>query len=156
MRRVNPQQAIGPVKRLDDYIADSLARQRFILVLIGTFAGLAVFLAAIGIYGVFSYSVTRRLREFGIRSAIGARREDLLVQVLRECVIVVIPGLLSGFAIAAACSRLVRILLYRVSPTDPFSSALALVAVLALCLSCVSIPAIRAAKVDPAIILREQ
>jgi ABC-type antimicrobial peptide transport system permease subunit len=83
-------------------------------------------------------------------------RQDLLGQVLRECLVVVIPGLLLGFAIAGACSSLMPVLLYRVSPTDPLSSVPAIASVLVLCLGCVAIPALRAAKVDPAITLREQ
>lgn len=156
MRRIDPQQAIGPVRQLRDYIADSLGRQRFILVLIATFAGLAVCLCGIGIYGVFSYSVTRRTREFGIRSAVGARRTELVTQVLRECLVVVIPGALAGLAISAASAQLMRALLYRISPTDLLSAVLTLAFVLGLSLCSVAIPAVRAAKVDPAVILREQ
>ncbi len=156
MRRINPQAATGPVRTLQDYIAGSLAQQRFILALIATFASLAICLCAVGIYGVFSYSVTRRLREFGIRSAIGARSGDLIAQVLRECLVVIIAGSLAGIAIFAGGSQFMRTLLYRVSATDPFSYGLATIAILVLCLGCVSIPALRAGKVDPATILREQ
>ncbi|HEX4810618.1 MAG TPA: ABC transporter permease [Bryobacteraceae bacterium] len=156
MRNANPQEAIGPVRELKDYIAASLARQRFILALIATFAGLAVFLCAIGIYGVFSYSVNRRKREFGIRAAVGARGADLLAQVLRECLAVVVPGALAGLGLAAACAQFMRTLLYQVSPTDPLASGVTLLSILGLCLGCVIIPALRAAKADPAIILREQ
>ena len=156
LRRTNPQEVIGPVKTLNSYLGASLARQRFILALIATFAGLAVCLCIVGIYGVFSYSVTRRWREFGIRSAIGARRRDLLVQVVRECLAVILPGLLMGSGISLACSGLMRTLLYRVSPTDMLSSAIAVISVLILCLGSVMIPAWRAAQVDPATILHEQ
>jgi predicted permease len=154
LRRVNPQAAIGPVRTLDSYVADSLARQRFVLVLISTFAGLAIGLCVVGIYGVFSYSISRRMREFGIRSAIGARRAKLLAQVLGECLVVAIPGSLIGLTIAAGCSRFMRSLLFRVSPTDPFSYGLAVVLILTLCLASVAIPALKAARVDPAIVLR--
>lgn len=156
LRRAHPAQAIGRVRRLDGYLADSLARQRFILVLITTFAGLAVFLGALGIYGVFSYSVSRRLREFGIRSAIGAQQRDLMFQVLRECLTVVVPGLLTGLAISAACSRFMQVLLYHVSATDPIASIVTVSAVLGLALSCVAIPALRAARTEPSSILREE
>ncbi len=156
MRRINPQEASGPIKTANAYIAGSLARQQFILSLIATFAGIAVFLCVVGIYGVFSYSVSRRMREFGIRSAIGARREDIIAQVVRECLIVVLPGLLAGVGISAACSQFMRALLYRVSPTDMVSLALATIGVLVFCLGSVIIPSLRAAQVDPARMLREQ
>ena len=154
MRRVNPGEAIGPVRTLDSYVADSVARQRFILVLIASFAGLAVGLCAVGIYGVFSYAVSRRMREFGIRSAIGARRENLLGQVLGECLVVVIPGLLIGMAISFGCSRFIQSLLFQVSAMDPGSYGLAAVLMVGLCLAAVGIPAFKAARVDPAVVLR--
>ena len=156
MRRINPQEAIGRVETLDAYIDASLARQHFILALIGTFAGVAICLCVVGIYGVFSYSVARRMREFGIRFAIGAQKRDLVAQIIRECLVVILPGLLAGFGIAAACSQFMRTLLYQVSPTDAFSSGLAILFVLAFCLGSVVIPALRAARVDPASTLREQ
>jgi predicted permease len=156
MRRINPQEAIGPVGTLAGYVADSLARQRFVLVLIATFAGLAIGLCAVGIYGVFSYSVSRRMREFGIRSAIGARRGNLLAQVLGECLIVVMPGSMIGMAISVGGSRFMRSLLFQVSATDPFSFGLAAALVLALCLLSVAIPALKAARVDPSEVLRAE
>jgi predicted permease len=156
MRRINPQEASGPIKTMSSYIAVSLSRQRFILALIATFAGIAVILCAVGIYGVFSYSVTRRLREFGIRSAVGARKQDIIVQVIRESLAVILPGLAVGTGISAACSQFMRALLYRVSPTDTASIALATISVLALCLGSVIIPSLRAAQVDPARMFREQ
>jgi predicted permease len=156
MRQLNPQQAIGPVRTLDSYIAGSLARQRFVLALVSTFAALALCLCGVGVYGVFSYSVIRRMREFGIRAAVGALRRDLLRQVINESLAVIVPGLLGGIAIFALCSQVMRSLLYQVSPKDPLSSAAAAVSILLLCLISVAIPALRAAQVDPAIILREQ
>jgi predicted permease len=156
IRRINSQQAIGPVKALSDYVAVSLVRQRFILALITTFAALAMCLCVVGIYGVFTYSVTRRMREFGIRTAIGAQRSNLLAQVMNECLIVIFPGLLAGIAISAGCAQFMRTLLYRVSPRDPLSSGFAVAIILVLCLASVAVPAWRAAKVEPAHILREQ
>ncbi|MGH9608752.1 MAG: ABC transporter permease [Bryobacteraceae bacterium] len=156
LHRIDPQVAIGPVKPLNAYISSSLAKQRFTLALISSFAFLAICFCAVGIYGVFSYSVTRRIREFGIRSALGARRRDLAVQVIKECLAVVVPGLLVGIGISAAFSHLLRTLLYRVSPTDALSSGIAMVSILLLCIGSVTIPALRAARADPAQVLREQ
>lgn len=156
LRRINPQTAIGEVRTLNDYIDTSLAQQRFVLALIAVFAGLASILCVVGIYGVFGYSVTRRLREFGIRAAVGARKADLLAQVFRECLIVVIPGLFAGILISAACSQFMQMLLYRVSPTDTLSYVIAAISILALCLGAVTLPALLAARVDPVSVLREQ
>lgn len=156
LRRIEPQQAISPVKAMGDYVAASLARQRFVLALIATFAGLAICLCGIGVYGVFSYSVSRRMREFGIRAAVGARRADLAGHILRECVAIVVPGVIAGLAISAACSQAMRSLLYRVSPTDGISLLLAALGVLALCIGSVLVPALRGSRVDVAGMLREQ
>lgn len=154
--RLNPQQAPGPVKALSDYVSSSLARQRFILALMSAFAALAMILCAVGTYGVFSYSVTRRMREFGIRSAIGAKKQQLLAQIAMESLVVIVPGLLVGIGLSVACARLLRSLLYRVSPLDPLSFLIAGGAMLLLCAASVLLPAARAASVDPAKILREQ
>jgi predicted permease len=156
IRRINPQKAIGPVKPLNDYVAASLGRLRFILSLIATFAGLAMCLCVVGIYGVFNYSVVRRSREFGIRSAIGAAASNIVAQVARECLGVIVPGVLAGLLVSIACARLMRVLLYRVSPTDAGSSLLAALLILLLCFGSVMLPAWRAAKVDPVTVLREQ
>lgn len=156
IRRANPQSAIGPLRLLSDYVAASLARQRFLLSLIVTFAGLAMCLCVVGIYGVFSYSVARRAREFGIRSAVGAAASNIFGQVTSECLIVIVPGLVAGLAISLACARFMRVLLYRVSPTDVASSLIAVTLIMLLCFASVILPASRAAKVDPAIVLREQ
>ncbi len=156
LRRAGPQSAIGPVRSLSDFIDSSLARQRFSLSLMAVFAGLAVVLCAVGIYGVFGYSVTRRLREFGIRSAIGAQKRDLLTLILTECLVIVVPGLIAGMVITFGCSQFLRALLYRVSPTDALSYGIAASAVFVLCLGSAAVPAMRAAQVDPTRVLRDQ
>lgn len=155
IRRVAPQNAIGQVRPLGDYIDSSLARQRFTLSLIAIFAGLAMVLCAVGIYGVFSYSVSRRLREFGIRSALGAQKLDLLALLFRECLVVVVPGLVAGMLISLGSSHFLRALLYRVSPTDAFSYAIAVLSVLFLCSGSALLPAKRASGVDLIRLLRE-
>jgi predicted permease len=155
VRQVAPQNAIGQVRTIDDYIDSSLARRRFILSLMAIFAGLAMVLCAVGIYGVFSYSVGRRLREFGIRSALGAQKRDLLALLFRECVVVVVPGLVAGMLISFGTSHFFRALLYRVSPTDTFSYAIAVLSILLLCSGSALLPAKRAYGVDLIRLLRE-
>ncbi len=155
VRQVAPQNALGQVRTLGDYIDSSLARQRLVLLLIAIFAGLAMVLCAVGIYGVFSYSVSRRLREFGIRSALGAQKRDLRALLFRECLVVVVPGLVAGMLISLGSSHLLRALLYRVSPTDAFSYAIAVLSILFLCSSSALLPARGAAGVDLVRALRE-
>jgi ABC-type antimicrobial peptide transport system permease subunit len=144
------------VTPLDRYVGASLARQKFLLWLIAGLAAMAVLLCIVGLYGVFSYSVTRRMREFGIRSAVGAQRRHLLNQVMAEGALVIVPGLAAGLGLAAGCSKLIATLLYRVSPTDSVSMALAASVILAAGLGSVVLPALRAMRADPAIVLREQ
>ena len=156
LRHVNPQGAIGPVRTLADYIDTSLARQRFALSLMTAFAALSLALCAVGIYGVFSYSVSRRLRELGIRSALGAQRQDLLAQVFRECLAAAIPGLMAGILISLPCSQYLRNLLSRLSPTDPLSYLIASCLALLLSVASAVAPANRAARVDPVSVLKQQ
>jgi ABC-type antimicrobial peptide transport system permease subunit len=155
MHQVAPQNALGKVQSIGDYIDSSLARQRFILSLIAIFAGLAMVLCAVGIFGVFSYSVSRRRREFGIRSALGAQKRDLLALIIRECMIVVLPGLVAGVLISLRSSQFLRALLYKVSPTDALSYVIAVLAMLFLCLGSAILPARGAASVDIVRVLRE-
>ena len=110
IRSINPDGALGQVRTLRDAVNASLARQRFALILMSAFAGLGGVLCIVGIYGVFGYSVGRRLREFGIRAAVGAQPRDLVVLVLRECLTVAIPGLAAGGLISVACSSFLRVL----------------------------------------------
>jgi putative ABC transport system permease protein len=142
------------IRTLAETVQINLARQRFALQLLGAFAGLALALAAIGIYGVLSYTVAQRTREIGLRMAVGAQSGDVLKLILREAMRWVLLGGLCGLAIALALSRVLTNLLYGVTTTDPltFISMAALLALVAL-VACY-LPARRAAKVDPMIALR--
>ena len=124
------------------------------LLLIGSFALVALGLAAIGIYGVVSYLVTQRAREIGIRMALGARAADVLGLVLREGMAPVVLGGAAGMLAALAATRALRSMLFGVTPLDPvsFAAALALLAAVAL-LACY-LPARRATRVDPLVALR--
>jgi predicted permease len=155
LHHIAPQDAIGEVRSLNGYIDNSLARQRFILTLIATFAGLAMTLCAVGIFGVFSHSVSRRRREFGIRFALGAQKEDLIKLILRECTVVLIPGLVAGTAIGLGSSKFLRVLLYKISPTDALSYLVALSVIVLLCLCSALLPTRGVAKVDLVGILKE-
>jgi predicted permease len=155
LRHIAPQDAIGEVQSLNVYIDDSLARQRFILTLIAIFAGLAMTLCAVGIFGVFSHSVSRRRREFGIRFALGAQQEDLIKLILRECMVVLIPGLVAGTVIGLGFSKFLRALLYKISPTDALSYSVALSMIVLLCLCSALLSTRGATKVDLVGILKE-
>ena len=121
---------------------------------LASFGGLALLLAAVGIYGVLSYSVSQRTREIGIRMALGATRGSVLRYILRQGAIVSVVGIVAGVGASLACMRLIRDLLFGVSPTDlaTYISIPLLLLVVALCATV--IPARRATKVDPMVALR--
>jgi predicted permease len=146
---------IVKLRTMDDVFGDSVSRPRFITLLLGIFAGLALVLAAIGTYGVLSYLVTQQSQEIGIRMALGADRGHVLGLVLKQGMVLAVIGLVLGSAGALAAGRLMRSLLFDVSPTDPLTivgvvAAMAIVATLA-CL----VPALRATRVDPLTTLRQ-
>jgi putative ABC transport system permease protein len=143
-------------RRLEDYVGNSIAQQRFLMTLISVFAGLAVFLGSIGIYGVMSYGVARRTRELGIRSALGAKRADLLGMVVKQGMIMAAIGLAAGLLASVGLTQFLKSMLYGVTPTDPavLAGVTAMLAVVALT-ACL-IPARRAASIDPVIALREE
>jgi putative ABC transport system permease protein len=139
---------------MESLISDSIAVPRFTLLVFGIFAGLALVLAAVGLYGVMSYTVAQRTAEIGIRMALGAQRRDVMQAVLGQGMILTALGLVLGLAGALAVTRAAAKLLFGVSPTDPatFASIAAILAVVAF-LACY-IPARRAMKVDPIVALR--
>jgi putative ABC transport system permease protein len=156
VQALDPSLAITNLQSLSDVVAASLFAARMGAVLLGIFGGLALFLAAIGLYGVMSYAVSRRTREIGIRMALGAGTGNVMRLVLKEGLTLVSGGVGGGLIIAAAATRLLASFLYGVSPLDATTFVaiplvLALVALLATYL-----PARRAAKVDPMVALRSQ
>jgi putative ABC transport system permease protein len=141
---------------MDQILADSLARQRFSIQLMAVFALLAGLLAAIGIYGVMAYLIHQRRREFGIRVALGARSADVLALVLGQGVIPVAAGLIAGIAGALGLTRLLKSLLFEVSPTDPLIFSAVSIGLTAVALAAMVIPARRATRVDPLDALRHE
>lgn len=153
---LDPEQAVSDVATMDENIADSLASRRLTMTLLGVFAGLALCLASIGLYGVMALTVTQRTRELGIRLALGANRGDVFRLVLGQGMLLVVIGLAAGLFVAASTGRGLASILYNVSAWDPpaFLGAtitLALVALLACWL-----PAFRATRVDPIVALRSE
>ena len=153
-RSVDKTQPIFDVHPLEYYLAATLAERTFTLALLGLFGGLALLLAAVGIYGVVSYAVTLRTREVGIRMALGARRRDVLGMVLRQGFKLVAAGLSVGFAVSLALTRFLSSLLFEVRPTDLATSAAVALALAAVALTASYLPAHRAARVDPTVALR--
>jgi predicted permease len=150
----DPDLPIGHVQSMEQVLAASLAFQAFLMTLMSVFAGLALVLAAVGIYGVMAYSVSQRTHEIGIRMALGARPRDVLRMIIGQGMLVTLAGLVGGLAGAITVTRLLADVLYGVKPTDPLvlSVVMALLAAIAL-LACY-IPARRAARVDPLVALR--
>jgi predicted permease len=155
VRDADPGAAVTQVGTLADSLSASIAAPRFFATVLGAFATLALTLAAIGLYGVLSYSVTLRRRELGIRAALGASRRDLLALVVRQGLIATAAGLAVGLGLAVVAARLMRSLLFGIEPIDlpsfAASSALLLAVALAACL----VPARRAAASDPRVSLHE-
>jgi putative ABC transport system permease protein len=141
---------------LTTVVSDSVAERRFSMLLLGLFAGIALFLAAVGLYGVVAYAVSQRTQEIGLRMAIGAQRGDVLRLVVGAGMKLAVLGVALGIACALALAQLVAAMLYEVTPFDPASySATALVLLAVAALACY-VPARRAMRVDPIAALRQE
>jgi predicted permease len=156
VRQLDPGLAVADIKLMNEVADSSISTPRFIFALVGLFAGLAILLAAIGAYGVISYTVGQRASEFGLRVALGAQRRDLLQMVLAQSAKLAIPGALIGVILAMSLSRVVRGLVYQVSPTDPVIITAVVLLVLFIALLASYIPARRAAATDPMTSLRTE
>jgi predicted permease len=156
VRALDPNQPVAELKTYDEWLGGAVARRRFTLLLLGGFAGLALVLTAIGLYGTTAYGVVQRTRELGIRSALGARRADLLWGVLRQGITVVALGVAVGLGLALLLSRLLSSLLFEVSATDP--GVFVAITLLLLLVSAAAglLPARRATRVDPMIAIRAE
>jgi putative ABC transport system permease protein len=139
---------------MDDMVSNSISQQRFNMLLLGAFAGLALLLAAVGIYSVLSYSVKRSVREIGIRLALGARVDDVLRMVVLQGMKPAFLGVAIGVAGALALGRVLSTLVFGVKPTDPLTFLAVAVLLSAIALLASVIPAYRATKVDPMVALR--
>ena len=142
------------MQTLEGTLARSIAPRRFNLFLLGTFAGSALLLALIGIYGAMSYAVTQRTHEIGVRMALGARRGEIVRMVIRQGMVVALTGIAAGIAAAFGLTRLMATLLYDVKPTDPLTFAAVVIALTATSLLASWVPALKAARVDPLRALR--
>jgi len=146
--------AIANLGTMKDLVSASVVQQRFILLLLGCFAALALLLATVGIYGVMSYAVTQRTHEIGIRMALGARMADVLKLIVRNGIMLTLIGVAIGLTLAFALTRLMTSLLFGVTPTDTMTFAMVSAGLVLVALVACYIPARRATKVDPLIALR--
>ena len=156
IRAIDPEQPVEVIRTMEEVIDARLTSQRFGALVLGVFAGAALLLASVGIYGVLSYIVRGRSREIGIRTALGARTGDVLRLVIVEGMSPALVGIAVGAVIALASGRVMNSLVFGVSPSDPLTLAgvaatLALVALMASL-----VPAYRASRVDPVKALRSE
>ncbi|MGI9088308.1 MAG: FtsX-like permease family protein [Chthoniobacterales bacterium] len=156
VQALDPDQAVGQVATMDKNIANTLAARRLTMTLPGAFAGLALVLATVGLYGVMALSVTQRTRELGIRLALGAARADVFRLVLGQGIALVSLGLGLGMLGALAAGRTLASLLYDVGVLDLSALATALVSLAFVALLACFFPARRATRVDPMVALREE
>ena len=150
------QLPVAKIRTMEQASLDSTARQNFNLLLLGLFAAIALLLAAMGIYGVMSYSVEQRTHEIGIRTALGATRRDTLNLVLFQALRITVAGLAVGVAAAFGLTRLLNAQLFGVKPSDPLTFTAAPLILLLVALAAACIPALRASRVDPLVALRHE
>lgn len=156
MRELDASLPVARLQTMEQNVAETVRRPRFLTLLLGVFAALALALAAVGTYGVLSYSVAERSHEFGIRMAMGAQTGDVLAMVLKSGLALAGAGLVLGVAGAVGATRLMRTLLFGVSATDATTFLVAPVVLAAVAVAACLIPAQRATRVHPAVVLREE
>jgi putative ABC transport system permease protein len=156
LHQIDSNVAAADVRTMDEVVDASVAQRRFTMLLLAVFAGMALLLAAVGIYGVISYTVTERTQEIGIRMALGAERGDVLSMVVRQALVLAAAGILIGGGGAMLLARMMRNLLFGVRPSDPltFAAVAAVLGIVAIIAACV--PGMRATRVNPVIALRAE
>ncbi|HET6887340.1 MAG TPA: ABC transporter permease [Candidatus Udaeobacter sp.] len=154
IQNVDPNVAVGTVRPMSEAVAAALAARRFSLLLVGSFAAAALFLAAAGLYAVISYGIQQRNREIGVRLALGATRATILGMIFKEGAVLVASGIIAGVAIALSLARLVASQMYGVNEHDPFSFAVVGLILSFMSLVACGIAARRAMNIDPIVSLR--
>jgi len=151
---VDRNQPVSAIMPMTQFVSDELASRQVLMQLLSFFAGLALLLAAIGLYGLLAYTVVQRMREIGVRIALGAQPRQILGATLGEGLRLVLAGLMAGAAGAWALTRVMRKLLYGVEATDPAVFGTAAILLVAVGLLACYLPARRAAAIDPMVALR--
>jgi putative ABC transport system permease protein len=151
---IDNRQIVYALQTMEEIVSDSQGQRRFSMMLLSTFAGIALLLASIGIYGVVSYLVNQRVHEVGIRMALGAKPSDIMRIVLGRGSIMALVGIVIGLAASFGLTRLISKLLFGVSATDPATFAAVAALLLVITLAACYFPARRAMRVDPMVALR--
>jgi predicted permease len=154
VHQVDSEEPVVDVMTMDEILSGSVAQQRFNMLLLATFAGLALFLAAVGIYGVLSYAVKRRLQEIGIRMALGAARGDVLRMILGQGLRLAFMGVCIGLVASLGLTRFLTSQLFQVKASDPLTLTGVSLLLVAVALAACYLPARRATKVEPSVALR--
>jgi putative ABC transport system permease protein len=154
IHRVDKNQPVADIATMEEIAQEPLRQQRMVMALLTSFAGLALVLSALGIYGVLSYSIAQRTREIGLRLALGADRRSVLRLVIGTGAWLTLLGIAVGTAGALALTRLMTDLLYGVRPTDPLTFSVVTIVLVATSILACYIPARRAMRVDPLVALR--
>jgi len=156
LRGATGDRTLYEVRTMEQLASASLATQRFLMTLFGVFAGLALLLACIGIYGVLAYVTSQRVPEIGLRMALGASARDVMWQVLRQSLGIIFAGVGVGLATAAAAARLLERLVAGVHSTEPLTSGIMISVLVLAALFASFVPARRASRIDPMIALRQE
>jgi ABC-type antimicrobial peptide transport system permease subunit len=154
VRDADPAVPVVRLREMENVFTESIRRPRLLAQLLTAFAGLALLLAAIGTYGVLSYMVAERQREIGIRMALGAHQSAVLAQIMKQGLIVTSVGIALGLAGAMGVNRLISSLLFGIQPTDPATLGTVIAAILLIAAFACWLPAWRASRVNPNVVLR--
>jgi ABC-type antimicrobial peptide transport system permease subunit len=145
---------VTQVRTMSELMTLQLSQSRFAMVLVSTFAGLALVLTIVGLYGMMTYAVTRRTREIGVRMALGAQRALVLTMILRDAAVLLLAGVAIGSISALASASILKSMLYGIGPRDPLVMAVVCTVIASVGFVAAYIPARRAAGVDPMVALR--
>jgi ABC-type antimicrobial peptide transport system permease subunit len=156
LKGIDPQLAVTDIRTMGDWVSLASARRRFQTSLLTAFAGIALVLALVGLYGLMAFSVNRRTREVGIRMALGAERRDVLLLVMRNAGVLVGAGLIAGLACAWMVTRVLQSFLFGVSEHDPMTVISVSVLMIVCGLVAALVPAKRAASIEPMQALRTE
>jgi putative ABC transport system permease protein len=156
IREMDPNIPVANIRPMSEVVSMALATPRLTGFLLGTFAAIALTLAAVGIYGVLSYLVSRRTHEIGIRLAVGADRMQVLTMVLKQGLTLAATGIVAGLIAALLLTRLMQSLLYQVQPTDPVTFVAVSAVLILVALVASAVPAFRATRVSPLVALRTE